>query len=78
MRMIFGKSFSRSSAVNCLESRNPLGRFESPCGRITAAATTGPASGPRPASSTPATHAPPHFAAKSFSTRIDGRAGTFM
>ena len=39
-------------ACSCLESRRPrIGRFGS---RITAAATTGPASGPRPASSTPA------------------------
>ena len=39
--------------VSCLESSRPLGmRLRS---RMTAAATTGPASGPRPASSTPAT-----------------------
>ena len=43
---------SRSSAVSSFESLRPrIVRFSS---RITAAATTGPASGPRPTSSTPA------------------------
>ena len=47
-------SRSRSWAHNTLESARPLsGRS-----RITAAATTGPASGPRPTSSTPATNRP--------------------
>ncbi len=42
--------------VSCLESRRPaMGRRGS---RITAAATTGPARGPRPASSTPAVRPP--------------------
>jgi hypothetical protein len=46
-------STSRRSAVRTLESASPLmRRFLS---RITAAAYTGPASGPRPASSTPQT-----------------------
>jgi len=45
-------STSRRSGVSSFESRSPrTGRSGS---RITAAATTGPASGPRPASSTPA------------------------
>ena len=44
---------ARAPAVSTLESARPaIGRSSS---RITAAATTGPASGPRPASSTPAT-----------------------
>lgn len=47
------KNFSRRAGVSFFES------FSSPnaksSGRITAAATTGPAKGPRPASSTPAT-----------------------
>src|SRR5690606_33769090 len=46
-------SFSRRSAVSFLESANPAMGFKS--SKITAAATTGPANGPRPASSTPAT-----------------------
>ena len=46
-------SDSRRRAESCLESARPLiGRCTS---STTAAATTGPASGPRPASSTPAT-----------------------
>ena len=47
-------SASRFFAVSFLESANPsIGRAGS---RITAAAQTGPARGPRPASSTPATY----------------------
>ena len=42
-----------ASAVSCFESRMPS--RSNPSGRITAAATSGPASAPRPASSTPAT-----------------------
>ena len=50
---ISSNSSSRRSAVSRLESSMPLGiRFGS---STTAAATTGPASGPRPASSQPAT-----------------------
>ncbi len=46
-------SVSRRASGSILESASPsIGRLAS---RITAAATTGPASGPRPASSTPAT-----------------------
>ena len=49
---ILPESSSRTSAHSALESAMPrMGRRRS---RITAAATTGPASGPRPASSTPA------------------------
>jgi hypothetical protein len=46
-------SFSRRAAVSFLESARPAIGCRS--SRMTAAATTGPASGPRPASSTPAT-----------------------
>src|SRR6185369_1855839 len=50
---ISSNNSSRRSAVSRLESSMPLGmRFGS---STTAAATTGPASGPRPASSQPAT-----------------------
>ncbi len=49
-------SRSRPADDSCLESRRPaMGRRGS---RITAAATTGPARGPRPASSTPAVRPP--------------------
>jgi len=48
---IAAASSSRASALSCLESANPLGRPFA--GRMTAAATTGPAQGPRPASSIP-------------------------
>ena len=51
------KISSRASAVRIFESAMPFGiRFGS---STTAAATTGPASGPRPASSTPATRRKP-------------------
>ncbi len=57
--MIASNSFSRASGVKSFESLRPRGRF---CGsRMTAAAATGPASGPRPASSTPATGQTPRF-----------------
>jgi hypothetical protein len=50
---MMGASSSRRASVSFLESRRPsIGRFGS---RMTAAANTGPASGPRPASSTPQT-----------------------
>src|SRR5207247_1079265 len=48
---------SRASAVICLLSLRPS--HEAPVSSTTAAATTGPASGPRPASSTPATASQP-------------------
>ena len=51
--MMRGNSASRVCASSCLESFSPLGMRVRP--RITAAATTGPAKGPRPASSTPHT-----------------------
>ncbi len=47
-------SRSRFAAVSFFESSNPSNTY--PRGKITAAAETGPANGPRPASSTPATH----------------------
>ncbi len=56
---IFSNSSSRCSAVSRLESSMPLGiRLGS---STTAAATTGPASGPRPASSQPATGQTPRL-----------------
>src|SRR6266571_6113513 len=50
-------SDSRSSGVNRFESSTPAIRVPGPS--TTAAATTGPASGPRPASSSPATDTSP-------------------
>ena len=56
---ISSNNSSRRSAVSRLESSMPLGiRFGS---STTAAATTGPASGPRPASSQPATGQTPRL-----------------
>ena len=55
--MITSYRRSRACAVICLESRTParwLANSWTPSGRMTAAATTGPARQPRPASSTPA------------------------
>ena len=54
LRMM-GASRARSAGVRTFESARP--RMRRRGSRITAAATTGPASGPRPASSTPATRA---------------------
>ena len=52
LRLDISASSARRAAVNFLESRKPpIGRAGS---RITAAAMTGPARGPRPTSSTPA------------------------
>ncbi|MGY3465336.1 hypothetical protein ACVW0I_002207 [Bradyrhizobium sp. LM6.11] len=56
---ILSNSFSRASGVRRLESSMPRGMRSG--SRITAAATTGPASGPRPASSQPATGQIPHL-----------------
>ena len=56
---IFSNRSSRSSGVSRLESSMPLGMRSG--SRITAAATTGPASGPRPASSQPATGQTPRL-----------------
>src|SRR5579862_2652751 len=58
------KNFSRCSSVSCFESFNPRSLEQRPvssqtCGKTTAADTTGPASGPQPASSTPATRVVP-------------------
>src|SRR6476469_3153362 len=53
LAQIFSYSFSRSSASSFLESLSPRGMRSG--SSTTAAATTGPASGPRPASSQPAT-----------------------
>ncbi len=49
---ISSKSSSRLWGVSFFESSSPS--MNIPAGRITAAASTGPARGPRPASSTPA------------------------
>jgi hypothetical protein len=64
VEQISSNSSSRRSAVSRLESSMPLGmRLGS---STTAAATTGPASGPRPASSQPATgHTPRLISARS-------------
>src|SRR5439155_22529515 len=69
--LIFGSRASRSAAVRRLESSRPATprRLE----RITAAADTGPAHGPRPASSTPHTGA-----GQSRSSRRCGRFGSAM
>ena len=53
----FSKIASRSLAASSFESAMPFGIFLR--SSTTAAATTGPASGPRPASSTPATRQKP-------------------
>ena len=56
--MITSNWHSRTAAVICLESRTPAKRVSrslSSSGNMTAAATTGPARQPRPASSSPAT-----------------------
>src|SRR5262245_46561321 len=55
--VITAYSRSRSSGRRSFESSTP--RTTAPGSRITAAATTGPARGPRPASSTPATRLMP-------------------
>src|SRR5271166_5317121 len=52
-----GASFSRVSRSSNFESRNPRMRYAG--SRMTAAATTGPNSDPRPTSSTPATNLAP-------------------
>src|SRR6266542_3424438 len=60
---IWTASSSRRSGVSSLESARPsIGQS---AGRITAAATSGPASAPRPASSTPATRAKPTLRSRS-------------
>src|SRR6266446_1355747 len=64
------KSSSRIGAVNCLESLTP--EQENPDGTITAAATTGPASGPRPASSIPATNGIPFVQSSLSNRRLHG------
>src|SRR5436190_2799963 len=62
LAQIFACSFSRVAGSSFLESSSPRGiRLGS---RITAAATTGPASGPRPASSHPATGHTPRLSAE--------------
>lgn len=58
------------AAVNCLESFKPV-NSSARTGKITAPATTGPANGPRPASSTPATQRKPEARA-SISKLISG------
>src|SRR5690349_180069 len=67
---ILSYSLSRCSAVSCLESFRPRMRLLS--SRMTAAATTGPASGPRPASSTPAIN-PTGSQSRRFCFRLAGK-----
>ncbi len=62
------KSSSRCSWVNCFESCTPLMNISG--AKTTAAATTGPAIGPTPASSTPATASMPSFHKPSFVTQV--------
>jgi hypothetical protein len=57
-RQSFAKTASRCAGDSSFESAMPFGIFFGL--RTTAAATTGPASGPRPASSTPAMQRNPH------------------
>src|SRR5579863_8157830 len=57
-RLISPKAFSRAAGVMRLESSKGMSPGHSR-GKITAATTTGPAKGPRPASSTPATRRNP-------------------
>ena len=59
--MIFSYSASRCAAVSTLESFSPSGTLR--WLRITAETTTGPASGPRPTSSTPQTNFAPRLMA---------------
>ncbi len=61
--MIWTNRLSRFCFVSFLESSIPSGILSG--SRMTAAATTGPASGPRPASSVPATGQRPFFRASS-------------
>ena len=69
------RAFRVRRAVSFLESSSPRGmRWGS---RITAAATTGPASGPRPASSQPATGKTPRLIAAR-SRRKVGRSGASL
>ncbi|QTK79447.1 hypothetical protein AT6N2_C1753 [Agrobacterium tumefaciens] len=63
LSMIWTNRLSRFCFVSFLESSIPLGILSG--SRMTAAATTGPASGPRPASSVPATGQRPFFFASS-------------
>ena len=71
---IFSYSFSRSAASSFLESFRPRGmRLGS---RMTAAATTGPASGPRPASSQPATGKTPLLSARRSRRNVGRRTGS--
>ena len=60
-------SWSRSSSA--------ASRRGTPVGNTTAAATTGPASGPRPTSSTPATRPPARFSSEKFGTPGQVTAG---
>eukprot|EP00966_Prymnesium_polylepis_P175911 4071732-Prymnesium_polylepis.2 len=62
-RTISSNAASRASSVSFLLSVTP-GR-STPAGTTQAAATTGPTRGPRPASSTPATHLKPFRALES-------------
>ena len=70
---ILAYSFSRVGRSSFLESSSPRGTRAG--SRITAAATTGPASGPRPASSQPATGQMPRLSAAR-SRRKVGRTGS--
>src|ERR1700739_2160328 len=75
--LISTSSTSRALAVSFLESSIPLGSLRE--GRITAAAETGPAHGPRPASSTPQTGpAPQSFSSVRLGPIGFGLGGLFL
>ena len=69
------KSASRRDALSFFESSRP-GQTK-PAGRITAAAATGPASGPRPASSIPAIQRTPRPRSASSNSR-SGMTGAWL
>ena len=74
---IIGRRASRCSSVSCLESfSNGHSKF---CGRITAAATTGPARQPRPASSQPHSRVKPEkFPFKPCWSSVELASGCFL
>src|SRR3569623_816510 len=73
LAMTSSYSASRRSAVSTLESLRPSGILRRL--RITAATTTGPASGPRPASSTPVTRLAPLRTARFSNRSVGGGRG---
>src|SRR5262245_39150240 len=74
LAQIFSQSFSRSSASSFLESLSPRGIRSG--SSTTAAATTGPASGPRPTSSQPATGQMPFLRARRSRLKVGRKTGS--